>query len=1766
MPRALRFGLLLGPLFVVLMVAQPPAGPASPADGATGPAKTDSNGKEPPTRGPIARLGSTRFRTGQPITALRFTHNGKNILAGALFVDGDADAFTLLDASTGVARKRWKERGTELTPIANPVAKLGPGGKMIYKEEAEIFSWCYSDDGALLAAVQQLDDDKRIIVRDVLSGAIVFQTNETQLRFGDLHFSPDGKKLAAIRVPEKGSPDITIWNIADGKALFLLGPTEGDEDAIFSPVSFWFTAGGQRIAALGLRYGSASVRVWNLAGNGKITPMQLKGGTGGAVAFAPDGKYLADAEKNKVRLWDVDTDKIAREFNHPYDEECRVLFYSPDGNYLVIGNGAEAQLVRVADGKALVTLADCLGVTFAPNGKHLAMLGPDSVSMMELPSGKSLWSVRGIFGCGKVYQSVAAAEHGAGGPVAFSADGKVIATADEFGTIRRYDTADGKEIPLEGKNRSPAQVLTFSPNGKILATGGKAGISWWDCASRECLHQITRDEEVPGDLAMAPDGSRLAAGWSDGTISVWDLDSGKEVSAKKPYDTQVFSLTFAPNAGTIVSSDVEGQVLWTRVSGGDVIRQVDFRSDNGSPAVTLSADGRTAIAYDSKKETFSLWELATGQPRLSLGKCVQETMPCYSSDGKLALAQVTAQTLALFDLVRGEAVRHFQVDGKVAQVALSPGGKLLASLGANGTISLWDGAVGTALAPVPLGDFDRAIALAFSRDGKVLAVACKNSTLLLWDVEVLLRQPAPPRPGPAPDAPLPPGPSALPKADAKMMLPAGALHRLGSVSFQHGKHINSLRWLPDGKTLLTATTSGRTWDLPKSNQMPSLKNVTDEISTWTSATGTRLHSTKLTTLPYQSSFLRMQGATASQDDCSTIMPSWAVSPDGSLMATYDGTGDDGRRIAITDLHSGKVSKKIKLEGSAGYCVMQFTPDGKTLVVLHDQPTIHFFDVQSGAETGDVSPPKNADIWFSAFALAPDGRFLAVQQSNGASNCVHVWDLHTGQPPAVLLDPSPQSAPMTFAPDGKSLAVVVKPAGQSSSYLILHDPVTGKMVRPLGNHTELCHGLIFSPDGKYVVSLTESRVRIWTSATGKEWPSLDFDPDGVVVFAPSGQTVAIGTSESIRIYETSTWKLRHEIAGPFSFGTSPRLAPRIYNKNSDVGLFGATEGMFHHDRQGLGWPVVFSPDGQRLLVAHDTAIRQWNVATGQEIIPEGWQPPATQLAVSPDGRLLAAGSPSGVVIWDVALGKQRHWLKAKWPEQLTLAGATAKPSVLTFAGNGTMLAAGYSGGQVVLWDAEGGKQLRVVDAHKHAVTSLVFTAGGKQLRSGDSDGVRTWNVADGSMSSAFEVPVLKIAAPLPLPPMEDLGDVIPVKGAFKGGLSYSNPVPQFPEMDARPSTTVAGPDGTMTVHAGDLLRLFDTKTGELRWSTQVAYPFLGGLSKDQLRELVMYDANISLPRSLPCPLVQFSPEGHYLLFEAGDCLQLVDAGTGAKIRVFGGLNAAFPMNGEFANLPKGALWQFMALGLNGPNFLLNAVFSPNGKLLAASGSSGIYLWDTATGTLLAHRADDQGETLAVAFSPDSQRLFTAGSDATVLIWDITALTHPSTPVPSQKSLAALWQDLASTDPALAKKAMNHLRMHPAQTLTFLKQKLHPVQGPQAQMLGKWIADLDSDHFPTRAKATASLIAVGDLARPALQTALTKALSTERREAVTNLVKRLLFDPPPPQHLQLLRAVELLEIIGTPAARDLLATLTQGASLSRVTQEADAALQRLNSTAG
>jgi len=283
--------------------------------------------------------------------------------------------------------------------------------------------------------------------------------------------------------------------------------------------------------------------------------------------------------------------------------------------------------------------------------------------------------------------------------------------------------------------------VAFSPDGRLLASGSNDDtVKLWDVATGVVVRTLKghRYASVVLSVAFSPDGKVLASGSGDNTVTLWELATGQELhtlgSHTDDFFSHVYSVAFSPDGKLIASGHSDHTITLWDAATGVVVRTLEGHT-NFVKSVAFSPDGKL-LASGSQDSTVKLWDVATGQELRTLEGPVSVTSVAFSPDGKV-LASVISIWVTLWEVATGEellTIRGHTGAPSVYSVAFSPDGKVIASGAADDTITLWDVSTGLSVRTIEghTGDVNSVV---FSPDGKLLASGSDDNTVKLWLLE-----------------------------------------------------------------------------------------------------------------------------------------------------------------------------------------------------------------------------------------------------------------------------------------------------------------------------------------------------------------------------------------------------------------------------------------------------------------------------------------------------------------------------------------------------------------------------------------------------------------------------------------------------------------------------------------------------------------------------------------------------------------------------------------------------------------------------------------------------------------------------------------------------------------------------------------------------------------------------------------------------------------------------------------------------------------------
>ncbi|MBD1890514.1 hypothetical protein [Coleofasciculus sp. FACHB-SPT9] len=471
-----------------------------------------------------------------------------------------------------------------------------------------------------------------------------------------------GKKLAEFKAPQDASDEwsfissfnsdnkqivitgengfIRLWNLSGQKLVAFKVPQDASGEVSLSPDSKQIATAGQ----------DGLIRLWNLSGQ-KLAEFKGHDDIIFDISFSPDGKQIATASAdNTARLWNLSGERLAELKGH--QAWVRKVAFSPDGKRIASGGddgtarlwdlsgqqlaefgGHEGTVWNVSfhsDGQQLVTLSETMRlwnlsgehlsefkahqdnineVSFSPDGKKIATAGDDGVARLWSLSGRKLAELKGR-GLGVILS------------ISFSSDSKKIATGETFiaesindqlahtpkGNVRLWDVS-GRLLNEFKAHQNLIHSISFSPDGKQIATAGGDGIvRLWDLSGQQ-LKEFGGNKDSNSSVSFSPDGKQIAAAGRNGIVRIWNLD-GKQLVKFKVDKNLIFSVSFSPDNQRIATAGEDGFVqLWK--TNGQLLKKFKAHQSFAS-SISFSPDSQR-IATAGGDGIVRLWNLAGQQ-------------------------------------------------------------------------------------------------------------------------------------------------------------------------------------------------------------------------------------------------------------------------------------------------------------------------------------------------------------------------------------------------------------------------------------------------------------------------------------------------------------------------------------------------------------------------------------------------------------------------------------------------------------------------------------------------------------------------------------------------------------------------------------------------------------------------------------------------------------------------------------------------------------------------------------------------------------------------------------------------------------------------------------------------------------------------------------------------------------------------------------------------------------------------------------------------
>jgi WD40 repeat protein/serine/threonine protein kinase len=544
--------------------------------------------------------------------------------------------------------------------------------------------------------------------------------------------------------------------------------------------------------------------------------------------------------------------------------------------------------------------------------------------------------------------------------------------------------------------------VAFSPDGRRLASaGGDGTVRVWDAATLQVLHTLRGHTKGVTSVAYSRDGKYLASGCEDQTIKIWDAASGNEVRSLTGHRGGVNQLAFGPDSRRLASTSSDGTVRIWDVTTDKVLQTIRGDQLGGPHWVAFSPDCKQVAASGILSAGVRTWDVTTSKHvRNVLGRGNALTplwAMAYSPDGKKMAAAHVLGDIAIIDLAENKEVRTLRGHtGSVWAVAYSPDGNCLASCGDDQTVRIWSPDTGEQCCRL-LGHSGRIYSVAFSPDGRCLATASTDQTVKIWDWAAKFQCGVKPEHG----------------------LESLRLHDHKPIGYTAIYLGNDLRngvfgtaFSPDGRRLALARNDRliKVWDIARGQEVSTLYGHRDQVAAVAYSPDGR----NLASGGYDKAVIVWD--TATSQAVKTLrghtkgVTSVAYSPDGRRIAS--GSGD--KTIRIWDAATG--AEVARLPGHAsGVESVTYSPDSRHLASSGQDQTVKVWELSTGQAR--LTLPGHAAC-VTSVVYSPDGRHLA---SGSWDQTAKIWDADTGREVLTLRGHTGPIDAVRYSPDGLRLA-------------------------------------------------------------------------------------------------------------------------------------------------------------------------------------------------------------------------------------------------------------------------------------------------------------------------------------------------------------------------------------------------------------------------------------------------------------------------------------------------------------------------------------------------------------------------------------------------------------------------------------------------------------------------------------------------------------------------------------------------------------------------
>jgi WD40 repeat protein len=581
----------------------------------------------------------------------------------------------------------------------------------------------------------------------------------------------------------------------------------------------------------------------------------------------------------------------------------------------------------------------------------------------------------------------------------FSPDGQLLVTGID-NEVYVWQIAESRLVLTCKGHTAWVQSLAFSPDGRLVASGSHDHtVRVWDVETGQCIKTLRQHNSGIHAIAFSADGATLVSGSDDRTIRVWTVGSWECVHCLQGHTDRVVFVAFTPDGQVLVSGSYDQTIKVWDTSTGQCLRVLETNI-RWALSVSLSPNGQT-LATAGDDAVVKLWHLATGD---YVGTLTNSTSPvwavAFSPDGQQLATGSEDGVVKIWDVSTEECLHAYQEHTqRVWLIAFSADGRSLMSVSEDQTLKLWDTQSGHCLRTLD-GYSNWVLAIAFSSDGQMLASGSEDQCVRVWDVETgdCLRtlQGHTHLISSVTFAAVDESESAAGEDTCYVMASGSDDQTIRVWNYQNGEHLKTLRghssWVQSvsfsaNRELLSSGSRDHTvrvWDWRTGECLHTLQGHTHRVKSVTFSPQENLlasssddHTIKLWDAATGQCLQTLAGHTDS-------VLSVAFSPDGSLMAS----GSADRTIRLWNVQTEQCL--YTLQGHTHRIrSVGFSPDGQILASGGDDQTVRLWNAANGNHLRTLLGHTRT-IWSIAFN--PRDFMLA---SGSEDETIRLWDIHTG---------------------------------------------------------------------------------------------------------------------------------------------------------------------------------------------------------------------------------------------------------------------------------------------------------------------------------------------------------------------------------------------------------------------------------------------------------------------------------------------------------------------------------------------------------------------------------------------------------------------------------------------------------------------------------------------------------------------------------------------------------------------------------------------------